>query len=536
MWGSSGNNVCQLHDSALEISKHIQSMDEESVNSFHGMLRKNSIGVESIKDATSIITLINSFEGTNRAEKGHMESILGILESNNAVLNSADQIIEFFEMAKQIAKNNVSSDSVDGSDDESTSSSLSNEVMEKKPAQGKKISSRKSQQPPPPPPPPPPTFKPSTQLNRLHITNQRDQQKQKQKQKQQHKETISNVGSIKRDESYRSQASDTTDSVIAMADRLSNASVIDEPSVIEGPDDKDYWRGTRGRNKETTRKGHGRAYKQIRSDWKDDIHREKADRSVPSPWVYKKSSANSDVCDDKSGATRRRSDRRRKEFNDLRTRKQKHEERKQSSNQKQSSCLTSKPQTDERKGTVDRFLKKDARLLKKKTQTSMVSNTTDSTAQSTPSLLGRQINIVGSNRIERRGGNASVASNSSKKSSRSQASRASSRKSSFSRKSRLSRASSLCDDESLEHGSVEDKPTPIFVLPAPPQDEISVCESSLSCRSGRARRQPSESGSSITSSRSRAKQQLPQSTIEDKSSSWTKMKARFKKKKTKPRA
>lgn len=171
---------------------------------------------------------------------------------------------------------------------------------------------------------------------------------------------------------------------------------------------------------------------------------------------------------------------------------------------------------------------------------SMVSNTTESTAQSTPSLLGHQINIrssmsSGSNRSERRRrrsrSNASVASDSSN-SSRSPVSKTSSRKSSFSRKSRLSRASSRYDDESFESG-VEENRSPIFQLPSPPVDEISVCASSLSCRSGRSARQPSESGASTTSCRSgrslQKKQASQRSSSEDKKdSSWTRMKSRFK--------
>lgn len=522
LWGLSEDKN-RLHGSALEISKHIQSMDNKAIDSLHGSLRKNSTGT----DDTTISILINSLQESSREEKGHMGSIIDILEKNNEVLQSADQIIQIFELAEQIAKNNASicnngdddesdDESNDESDDDestnSSSSSSFNDVMEKKPAQFMRITNRSSQ----PPPPPPPSLKLSPQLNRLHISNQPDQKKQTQ--------TLSKFGSIQRDEVYRSQASDRTDSVLAMG--LTNAQVIDEPSVIEGQDDKEYWEGMQGRSIEKTRKSSGRVYEQIGGDnVEDEFHTEKVDGSVPSPRVDKKFSANAVMYDEACGATRKRSklDRRRKELNDLR--KQRHEEMK-----KQASNKTSKVhQTDERNGIVDR-------LLKKKTQISMVSNTTASTDQSTPSLLGRQINVrssmsVGSNRSGRRSGNASVASNSSRKSSRSQGSRASSRKSSFSRKSRLSRASSLLDDGS-------DNPSPIFVLPSPPIDEISVCASSLSCRSGRSPRQPSESGASsmsCRSGRSSLKQQLPQSMSEEKSSSWTdKMKAIliFKKKKS----
>eukprot|EP00984_Skeletonema_dohrnii_P000675 scaffold204_cov100-Skeletonema_dohrnii-CCMP3373.AAC.6 len=464
-----------LHDSALEISKHIQSMDHESVNSF----------VETIKDDTSISILINSLKHSKRGEEGHMESIIGILEKNKEVIQSADQILEIFDMAKQIAKINdcCPNDDDDDDDDEFTNSSLSHNAIEIKPAQGTRIANQKSQQQPPP--------------------------RKKEKQKQ----TRGKVGYVKREEIYRSQASDTTDSVVAMADRLANTRAIDEPSVIQGPDDTGYWGGMRGRSKEKTGKRNGRVYKQIAGDnWEDETNNEKA---TPR---NKKSSANSDTCNDKSRTNRTKSTvyRQRKE-----SRKQRRGERKQTSSQKQQPRCTTVmlPQTD-KKGIAER-------LVKKKTQISMVSNTTASTVQSTPSLLGQQINVRSSK---------SVGSNHS----RSQVSRTSSKKSSFSRKSRLSRASSLHDDESLESGSkgipgsVGDNPHPIFVLPAPPIDEISVCASSLSCRSGRSLRQASESGASsmsCRSGRSLPKQQLPQSTSED--NSWMKkVKARFRKKKT----
>mmetsp|Transcript_12469 Transcript_12469/g.24894 ORF Transcript_12469/g.24894 Transcript_12469/m.24894 type:complete len:607 (+) Transcript_12469:130-1950(+) len=491
-------NSNQLHDSALEISKHIQSMDHESVNSF----------VETIKDDTSISILINSLQHSKRGEEGHMESIIGILEKNKEVIQSADQILEIFDMAKQIARiNDCCPNDDDDDDDESTRSSLSHNAIEIKPAQGTRIANQKSQQPPPPPHP---TLKPpSPQLNRLYVTNQRDRKKEKQKQ------TRVKVRSVKREEIYRSQASDTTDSVVAMADRLANTRVIDEPSVIQGPDDTGYWGGMRGCSKEKTGKRNGRVYKQIAGDnCEDETNNEKA---TPR---NKKSSANSDTCNNKSRTNRTKSTvyRQREEL-----RKKRRGERKQTSSRKQQPrCTTVKlPQTDKKKGIAER-------LVKKKTQISMVSNTTASTVQSTPSLLGQQINLRSSK---------SVGSNHS----RSQVSRTSSKKSSFSRKSRLSRASSLHDDESLESGSkgipgsVGDNPHPIFVLPAPTIDEISVCASSLSCRSGRSLRQASESGASsmsCRSGRSLPKQQLPQSTSED--NSWmNKVKARlFRKKKT----
>eukprot|EP00985_Skeletonema_marinoi_P024261 scaffold16765_cov149-Skeletonema_marinoi.AAC.2 len=469
-------NSNQLHDSALEISKHIQSMDHESVNSF----------VETIKDDNSISILINSLQHSKRGEEGHMESIIGILEKNKEVIQSADQILEIFDMAKQIARINDCCPNDDDDDDESTSSSLSHNAIEIKPAQGTRIANQKSQQPPPPPPPPHPTLQPpSPKLNRLYVTNQRDRKKEKQKQ------TRGKVVSVKREEIYRSQTSDTTDSVVAMADRLANTRVIDEPSVIQGPDDTGYWEVMRGYSEEKTGKRNGRVYKQIAGDnWEDELL-----KATPR---NKKSSAKFDTRNDKSRTNRKKSEvyRQRKE-----SRKQRRGERKQTCSQKQSSssCTTVKlPQTD-KKGIAER-------LVKKKTQISMVSNTTASTVQSALSLLGQQINVRSSK---------SVGSNHS----RSQVSRTSSKKSSFSRKSRLSRASSLHDDESLESGSkgipgsVGDNPHPIFVLPAPPIDEISVCASSLSCRSGRSLRQASESGASsmsCRSGRSLPKQQLPQ--------------------------
>ncbi len=130
----------------------------------------------------------------------------------------------------------------------------------------------------------------------------------------------------------------------------------------------------------------------------------------------------------------------------------------------------------------------------------MVSSTTESTAQSTPSLIGQRINVsvrsfksIGNNNSRRR-------DDASKKSPRSQASRTNSKKStcSSSRKSRLSRTSSLYDDESLEPRSVEDSPHSVSILPSPPLDEISVCASSTSCKSGRSLRLASESGSSVS--------------------------------------
>jgi len=442
-----------------------------------------------------------------------MESIIGILEKNKEVIQSADQILEIFDMAKQIARIDHCCPNDDEDDDESTSSSLSHNAIEIKPAQGTRIANQKSQQPPPPPPPPPPPHPtlqpPCPQLNRLYVSNHRDRKKET------HKQTRGKVGSVKREEIYRSQASDTTDSVVAMADRLANTRVIDEPSVIQGPDDTGYWGGMRGCSKEKTGKRNGRIYKQIAGDnWEDETNNEKA---TPR---NKKSSKNSDTCKEKSRTNKTKSAvyRQRKE-----SRKQRRGKRKQTSSQKQQPrCTTVKlPQTDE-KGIAER-------LVKKKTQISMVSNTTASTAQSTPSLLGQQINVRSSK---------SVGSNHS----RSQVSRTSSKKSSFSRKSRLSRASSLHDDKSLESrskgipGSVGDNPHPIFVLPAPPIDEISVCASSLSCRSGRSLRQASESGASsmsCRSGRSLPKQQLPQSTSTSEDNSWmNKVKARFRKKKT----
>ena len=470
MLSTSWENSSQLHDSALEISKHIQSVDSESVNSF----------VESIKEDTSMSVLINNLQQSKRGEEGHMESIVKILEKNKEVLHSADQILEIFEMAKQIAQNNASMISCEnGYDDESCCSSSIN-VMEKKPAQVARIANRKTQPFPPPPPPPPPTFKSSPQLNRLNVTHDRE----------------SYQSAIK---SYRSSiTSDTTDSILLMADRLANASVIDEPSVIQGPDDIEYSRGTQKYDQEKTGENNGRVYKQIAGDnWEDGVTRKK------------KSSASTDLFD-KNGIRKQASIRKQR----------RHSSRK-------SSKL---PQ-----GTTERFIKK------KKTQISMVSNMTESTSQSTPSLLGQQINVsvrssksVGRDHSGRR-------DDDSKKSSRSQASRTSSRKSSFSRTSRASRASrasSLYDDESLESGSVGDNPRPVFVLPAPPIDEISVCASSLSCRSGRSPRQASESGASSTSYCSGRSLPTRQQQLfsDDKSSSWMmKIKSRFKKlKKKKP--
>lgn len=406
-----------------------------------------------------------------------MESIVHILEKNKEVLQSADQILEIFKVAQQIAKNNASMISCEnGYDDESFCSSSIN-VMEKKPVQVT-VSNRKSFQPPPPPPPP--TFKSS------------DQKKQKQKQEP------GKVGSMKRGESFRSSmTSDATDSVLVMADRLAKASMLDEPAIIQGPDDTDieYARVTQKCNNE---KPGGRVYKQI---------------AVGTGLFHE------------NGINRRAEpslDRRTKEKESDDLMKQSHKERKKArsrSQRRRSSRKPSKPP----QGTTERLIKK------KRTQVSMVSNTTESTSQSTPSLLGQHINVsvrssksIGSNHSLRR-------DDDSKKSSRSQASRTSSRKSSFSRKSRTSRASSSYDDESLESGSVGDNPRPIFVLPAPSIDEISLCPSSLSCRSGRAPRQASESGASSCSGRSlpsRARQQFS----DEKSSSWmNKIKSRLKK-------
>ena len=467
MLSSPWETSSQFHDSALEISKHIQSVDTQSVNSF----------MDSIKEDSSIAmsTLINNLQQSKRGEEGHMESIVHILEKNKEVLQSADQILEIFKVAQQIAKNNASMISCEnGYDDESFCSSSIN-VMEKKPGQVT-ISNRKSFQPPPPPPP---TFKSS------------DQKKQKQKQEP------GKVGSMKRGESFRSSmTSDATDSVLVMADRLAKTSMIDEPAIIQGPDDTDI--------------EHARVT-------------QKCNHEKPGGRVYKQIAVGTDLFDE-SGINRTEPslDRRPKERESDDLMKQSHKERKKArsrSQQRRSSRKPSKPP----QGNKERLIKK------KKTQVSMVSNTTESTSQSTPSLLGQHINVsvrssksVGSNHSLRR-------DDDSKKSSRSQASRASSRKSSFSRKSRASRASSSYDDESLESGSVGDNPRPIFVLPAPSIDEISLCPSSLSCRSGRAPRHASESGASSCSGRSlpsRARQQFS----DEKSSSWmNKIKSRLKK-------
>jgi hypothetical protein len=523
IWSSSESNDESddyIHESALEISKHLQSMHHESVNSFHGMLRKTSIGTESLKDDKSIGALINNLQESNSQEKGHMESIIGILERNNEVAQSADKIIEIFEMAQQIVRNN---DSIiisccdnggddyhcdEEDDDYSRSDSSSNisssiNVMEKKPAQGMKVTNRKSQLLPPPP--------------RPRFGPQQEKQTQKQKQKRQQKQKRS-----KGKPSVEDNDSVVADSVLVIADRLTKASVIDEPSVIEGPDDEEYWQGQN--KKEKSKKGNGRVYKQIGGDELYVGHEE-----TKQSRVHEKA-PNTDNCGRKmSKQTRRRSlDRQKRELNEFRKQKQEERRRKKPTATRSYSC----PMQTDKKSIVDR-------LVKKRTQMSMVSNTTESTAQSTPSLLGHQINIrssmsSGSNRGERRRSrsNASVASDSSN-SSRSRVSKTSSRKSSFSRKSRLSRASSQYDDESFESGSVEENRSPIFQLPSPPVDEISVCASSLSCRSGRSPRQPSESGASTTSchsGRSLQKKQASQrsSSKDKKDSSWTRMKSRFK--------
>ena len=464
MLSSPWETSSQFHDSALEISKHIQSVDTQSVNSF----------MDSIKEDSSIAmsTLINNLQQSKRGEEGHMESIVHILEKNKEVLQSADQILEIFKVAQQIAKNNASMISCEnGYDDESFCSSSIN-VMEKKPGQVT-ISNRKSFQPPPPPPPP--TFKSS------------DQKKQKQKQEP------GKVVSMKRGESFRSSmTSDATDSVLVMADRLAKTSMIDEPAIIQGPDDTDI-------------------------EYARDM--QKCSNEKPGGRVYKQIAVGTDLFDE-SGINRTEPslDRRPKEreLDDF-LMKQNHRSRSQ---QRRSSRKPSKPPQGN----------KELLIKKKKTQVSMVSNTTESTSQSTPSLLGQHINVsvrssksVGSNHSLRR-------DDDSKKSSRSQASRTSSRKSSFSRKSRASRASSSYDDESLESGSVGDTyRRPIFVLPTPSIDEISLCPSSLSCRSGRAPRHASESGASSCSGRSlpsRARQQFS----DEKSSSWmNKIKSRLKK-------
>ncbi len=527
IWSSSESNDESddyIHESALEISKHLQSMHHESVNSFHGMLRKTSIGTESLKDDKSIGALINNLQESNSQEKGHMESIIGILERNNEVAQSADKIIEIFEMAQQIVRNN---DSIiisccdnggddyhcdEEDDDYSRSDSSSNisssiNVMEKKPAQGMKVTNRKSQLLPPPP-------RPRSGPQQFNKPDQ-EKQTQKQKQKRQQKQKRS-----KGKASVEDNDSVVADSVLVIADRLTKASVIDEPSVIEGPDDDEYWQG---HNKEKSKKGNGRVYKQIGGDELYVGHEE-----TKQSRVHEKA-PNTDNCGRKmSKQTRRRSlDRQKRELNEFRKQKQEERRRKKPTATRSYSC----PMQTDKKSIVDR-------LVKKRTQMSMVSNTTESTAQSTPSLLGHQINIrssmsSGSNRSERRRSrsNASVASDSSN-SSRSPVSKTSSRKSSFSRKSRLSRASSRYDDESFESESVEENRSPIFQLPSPPVDEISVCASSLSCRSGRSRRQPSESGASTTScrsGRSLQKKQAPQRISKDqKDSSWKRMKSRFK--------
>lgn len=533
IWSSSESNDESddyIHESALEISKHLQSMHHESVNSFHGMLRKTSIGTESLKDDKSIGALINNLQESNLQEKGHMESIIGILERNNEVAQSADKIIEIFEMAQLIVRNNDSiiisccdnggddyhcDEEDDEDDDYSRSDSSSNisssiNVMEKKPAQGMKVTNRKSQLLPPPPRP---RFGPQ-QFNKPDLEKQTQKRKQKRQQKQKRS---------KGKPSVEDNDSVVADSVLVIADRLTKASVIDEPSVIEGPDDEEYWQGHH--KKEKSKKGNGRVYKQIGGDELYVRHEE-----TKQSRVHEKA-PNTDNCGRKmSKQTRRRSlDRQKRELNEFRKQKQEERRRKKPTATGSYSC----PMQTDKKSIVDR-------LVKKRTQMSMVSNTTESTAQSTPSLLGHQINIrssmsSGSNRSERRRrrsrSNASVASDSSN-SSRSQVSKTSSRKSSFSRKSRLSRASSRYDDESFESGSVEENRSPIFQLPSPPVDEISVCASSLSCRSGRSPRQPSESGASTTScrsGRSLQKKQAPQRISKDqKDSSWTRMKSRFK--------
>lgn len=526
IWSSSESNDESddyFHESALEISKHLQSMQHESVNSFHGMLRKTSIGTESLKDDKSIGALINNLQESNSQEKGHMESIIGILERNNEVAQSADKIIEIFEMAQQIVRNNDSiiiscCDNGGGDDyhcdeedddysrsDSSSNISSSINVMEKKPAQGMKVTNRKSQLLPPPP-------RPRSGPQQFNKPAQ-EKQTQKQKQKRQQKQKRS-----KGKASVEDNDSVVDDSVLVIADRLTKASLIEEPSVIEGPDDEEYWQG---HNKEKSKKGNGRVYKQIEGDELYVGHEETKQSRV------QQKAPNTDSCGRKmSKRTRRRSlDRQKRELNEFRKQKQEERRRKKPTAASSYSC----PMQTDKNSIVDR-------LVKKRTQMSMVSNTTESTAQSTPSLLGHQINIrssmsSGSNRSERRRrsrSNASVASDSSN-SSRSPVSKTSSRKSSFSRKSRLSRASSR---ESFESGSVEENRSPIFQLPSPPVDEISVCASSLSCRSGRSVRQPSESGASTTScrsGRSLPKKQAPQSISKDKKdSSWTRMKSRFK--------
>ncbi|KAL7453790.1 hypothetical protein ACHAWC_005435 [Mediolabrus comicus] len=528
IWSSSESNDESddyIHESALEISKHLQSMHHESVNSFHGMLRKTSIGTESLKDDKSIGALINNLQGSNSQEKGHMESIIGILERNNEVAQSADKIIEIFEMAQQIVRNNDSiiisccdnggddyhcdeEDDDDSRSDSSSNISSSINVMEKKPAQGMKVTNRKSQLLPPPPRP------------RFGPQQEKQTQKQKRKQKRQQKQKRS-----KGKPSVEDNDSVVDDSVLVIADRLTKASVIDEPSVIEGPDDEEYWQGHN--KKEKSKKGNGRVYKQIGGD-ELYVGQEETKQSR----VHEKAPNTDNIGRKMSKHTRRRSlDRQKRELNEFRKQKQEERRRKKPTATRSYSC----PMQTDKKSIVDR-------LVKKRTQMSMVSNTTESTAQSTPSLLGHQINIrssmsSGSNRSERRRrsrsrSNANVASDSSN-SSRSRVSKTSSRKSSFSRKSRLSRASSRYDDESFESGSVEENRSPIFQLPSPPVDEISVCASSLSCRSGRSPRQPSESGASTTSCRSgrslQKKQASQRSSSKDKKdSSWTRMKSRFK--------
>ena len=495
-------------------------MHHESVNSFHGMLRKTSIGTESLKDDKSIGALINNLQESNSTEKGHMESIIGILERNNEVAQSADKIIEIFEMAQQIVRNNDSimisccdnggddyhcdEEDDDYSSDSSSNISSSINVLEKKPAQGMKVTNRKSQLLPPPPRPRsgPQQFNKPDQEKHKH--------KHKHKQKRQQKQKRSKGKS-----SVEDNDSVVADSVLVIADRLTKASVIDEPSIIEGPDDEEYWQG---HNKEKSKKGNGRVYKQIGGD-ELCVGYEETKQSR----VHEKA-PNTDNCGRKMSKQTRRRDRQKRELNEFRKQKQEERRRKKPTATSSYSC----PMQTDKKSIVDR-------LVKKRTQMSMVSNTTESTAQSTPSLLGHQINIrssmsSGSNRSERRRSrsNASVESDSSN-SSRSLVSKTGSRKSSFSRKSRLSRASSRYDDESLESGSVEESRSPIFQLPSPPVDEISVCASSLSCRSGRSPRQPSESGASTTScrsGRSLQKKQAPQKDTKD--SSWKRMKSRFK--------
>jgi hypothetical protein len=412
---------------------------------------------ETIEDDTSISILFNDLQESKAAEKGHMESIMDILKRNNEVLRSADQIIEILEKAQQIVNHDTSSDD----DDATSSSSIANDVMEKK--SGLRISNSKSHPPPPP---------------RLNPSNRRDQENLRPKR-----------STSKRNEINRSKSStednDMTDRVLAMADRLTNASATDEPSVIEEPDDEEYWRVIRSCN---ASKGNWREYKQIGGDNRRDEFLLEV-----SPWVYnKKSPASTVMCDRKSESTRRKAlDRRRKK-------------RVPSDSRRYSFPTPKLSETEQKKSIVDR-------LLKKKTQISMLSssNTTTSTSQSTPSLLGLQINVrssksVGSHRSGRRTGNARVASNAS-------------------------------DGDSLESGSIEYDSSSIFVLPSPPIEEISVCASSLSCRSGRSLRQSSESDASRMSRRSgrcRQRQQLHQSIRNDlvrtEDKTWTnKMKHRF---------